>query len=132
MAEELDDIIIDLPDLDALPDAAPAPRFPVELRVVWDNGDRCSSGPAINLSHSGIFVKTADPPPIGKDVRIMPMINGEISDVVLHGKVVRVGAAPAEGMGVQFAPRTRSERRKLESFVEAYAVRAVKKPENRS
>lgn len=128
MAEELDDLIIDLPDLDALPDTAPAPRFPVELRVIWDNGDRVSSGPAVNLSHSGIFIKTADPPALGKDVRIMPMINGENSDVVLHGRVVRVGEAPATGMGVQFTPRTRAERRKLESFVEAYAVRAVKKP----
>jgi Tfp pilus assembly protein PilZ len=100
--------------------------------VVWDNGDRCASGPAINLSHSGMFVKTIDPPPVGKDVRLMPMINGENGNLVLHGQVVRVGEAPAQGMGVKFTPKSRQERLQLERFVEAYAVRSVRKPTNPS
>jgi Tfp pilus assembly protein PilZ len=128
MAEDLDEFVIELPDLEAVPENAPAPRFPVDLRVVWDNGDRCSSGPAINLSASGIFVKTIDPPPIGKDVRVMPMIDGKNSNVVLHGTVVRVSGQPAPGMGVHFRPRNRQERKELERFVEAYSSRASKSP----
>lgn len=123
MSTEPDDFVIDLPEIAAIPDTAPAPRFPVDLRVVWDNGDRCASGPAVNLSQSGIYVKTVDPPPVGKDVRLMPMINGDNSSVVLHGRVVRVGTAPAAGMGVQFTPKSRHERKQLENFVDAYMQR---------
>ncbi len=123
MAQDGDDTL-ELPEIiDVLPDSAQAPRFPVDLRVVWDNGDRCASGPAINLSFTGIFIKTDTPPPVGKLVRIMPMINGENSNVVITGRVVRVGDAPARGMGVQFTPRTVQDRDRLERFVEAYAVR---------
>jgi hypothetical protein len=128
MSDELDELVIDLPDLEAMPDRAPSPRFAVDLRVVWDNGDRCASGPAVNLSMSGIFIKTSEPPAVNKEVRLMPMINGQITDVVLHGRVVRVGAAPALGMGVQFTPKNRRERKLLEKFVETYAQRAQPKP----
>src|SRR6185369_12691582 len=113
-----DDFVIDLPEIAAIPENAAAPRFPVDLRVIWDNGSKCASGPAVNMSVSGIFVKTGEAPPVGKDVRIMPMINGQNTDLVLHGRVVRVGAQPMAGMGVQFTPRTRGEKRRLEQFVE--------------
>src|SRR5262249_23042461 len=117
-----DDIIIDMPDIIDLP--ATAPRYPVDLRIIWDNGAKCASGPAVNLSLSGIYIKTGEAPPIGKEVRLMPMINGQNTDLVLNGKVVRVGDTPATGMGVQFTPRTRAEKRQLEKFVEMYAARA--------
>lgn len=120
----LDDLVIDLPEVAAIPENASSPRFPVDLRVIWDNGERCASGPAINMSASGIFVKTGDPPPVGKEVRLMPMINGQNTDLVLHGRIVRVGKQPSMGMGVQFTPRTRGEKRQLEKFVEMYASRA--------
>jgi hypothetical protein len=122
--EEHDDIIIDLPDVTAIPDSAPAPRYAVSLRVIWDNGDRVASGPAMNLSTTGIFIRTKDAPPVGKAVRIMPMINGENANVVLNGLVVRVSDKPAAGMGIQFTPKNRQERKELERFVEMYAAKS--------
>lgn len=124
MSEESDDFAIDLPDVQAIPDSAPAPRYAVSLRVIWDNGDRVASGPALNLSTTGIFIRTQDPPPVGKDVRLMPMINGENANLVLKGRVVRVSDKPAAGMGVQFTPKNRHERKELESFVEMYAAKS--------
>jgi Tfp pilus assembly protein PilZ len=123
--EEIDDdFIIDLPDAAVIPDTAPAPRYAVSLRVIWDNGDRVASGPAMNLSQSGIFIRTAEPPPVGKVVRLMPMINGENANLVLNGKVVRVADQPVPGMGIQFTPQNRQERRQLETFFEMYAAKS--------
>ena len=124
MTEDADDFVIDLPDVAAIPDTAPAPRYAVSLRVIWDNGDRVASGPAMNLSQTGIFIRTKDPPPVGKEVRLMPMINGENANLVINGRVVRVSEKPAPGMGVQFTPKNRHERKEVEAVVEMYAMKS--------
>ncbi len=126
MSDDLDEFVIDLPDVMAIPDTAPAPRYAVNLRIIWDNGDKVASGPAMNLSHSGIFIRTKEAPPVGKEVRLLPMINGENSNLVIKGRVVRISETPAPGMGVQFTPKSRAERKEVEAFVEMYAQTSPK------
>jgi hypothetical protein len=55
-----------------------------------------------NISRSGAFVKTADPPPVGTEINLkFTVIMDDIETIEGLGKVVRVQQDPP-GMGVVF------------------------------
>jgi Tfp pilus assembly protein PilZ len=72
-----------------------------------------------NISRSGAFVKTADPPPVGTEINLkFTVIMDDIEAIEGVGKVVRVQDDPA-GMGVVFTHISHHSQHLLERLLTA-------------
>ena len=70
-----------------------------------------------NISRTGAFVKTADPPPVGTEIDLrFTVIMDDIETIEGVGKVVRVQDDPP-GMGVVFTKISHHSQRLLERLL---------------
>jgi hypothetical protein len=70
-----------------------------------------------NISRTGAFVKTADPPPVGTEIDLrFTVIMDDIETIEGIGKVVRVQDDPP-GMGVVFTKISHHSQRLLERLL---------------
>jgi class 3 adenylate cyclase/GGDEF domain-containing protein len=80
-------------------------RQPLSIDITFVGAKGLQTHPSINISEGGVFIQTAEPEPIGAQLRIAAKIptNRGTLPMVLTGQVVRHGS-PAEnpGMGVRF------------------------------
>ncbi|HEV8664185.1 MAG TPA: PilZ domain-containing protein [Candidatus Methylomirabilis sp.] len=81
----------------------PDPRVPIEVRVDYDT---VLSGRSVNLSQSGIFVRTAEPLTVNRLLALRFRLPGLGEEFQVRGKVVwsnpRPGRSYPQGMGIQF------------------------------
>lgn len=81
----------------------PDPRVPVEVRVDYDT---VMSGRSVNLSQSGIFVRTAEPLTLNRLLALRFRLPGLVEEFQVRGKVVWSnpwsGQSYPQGMGIQF------------------------------
>ena len=86
-------------------DLRKSPRQPLSIDITFIGAKGLQTHPSINISEGGVFIQTAEPEPIGAQLRIAAQIPTERGTLpmVLTGQVVRHGS-PAEnpGMGVKF------------------------------
>ncbi len=90
----------------------------MDLEVAYEAVGRQRFFPALNLSASGIFLASEEPPEIGQEVRVVLSLPPNGVFLRMRGLVVRhAGGAEPNGFAVAFAEvddRTRSD---LNEFV---------------
>ncbi len=93
-------------------------RAPVDLEVAYEEVGRQRFFPALNLSVSGIFLASEEPPEIGQEVRVVLSLPPNGVFLRMRGLVVRhAGGTEPSGFAVAFEgvdDRTRSD---LKEFV---------------
>lgn len=81
----------------------PDPRVPIEVRVDYET---VLSGRSVNLSQSGIFVRTAEPLAVNRALALRFRLPGLAEEFRVRGKVVwsnpRSGRSYPQGMGIHF------------------------------
>jgi uncharacterized protein (TIGR02266 family) len=85
------------------------PRFPVQLKVRFETVEALEDQLAINLSSGGMFVRCAEPAPLGTEVRLVIELPGLVPPLICRAVVAhRVVQEQARttgqvaGVGVQF------------------------------
>jgi uncharacterized protein (TIGR02266 family) len=85
------------------------PRVPVQLRVRFESIESLEDQLALNLSSGGMFVRCAEPPPLGAEVQLLIELPGSAEKLACRSQVVhRVVQEQARttgqvaGVGVQF------------------------------
>lgn len=69
-----------------------APRYEVRLEVVCDTGSGVFSGPVIDMSESGVFMRTDQVLRVGTTVTLTPNVGDEVKlPSEIKAQVVRVG-----------------------------------------
>ena len=82
-----------------------------------------------NISRSGAFVKTADPPPVGTEIDLkFTVIMEDIETIEGLGRVVRVQEEPP-GMGVVFTRISHHSQHLLERMLTARPTKGAIDPE---
>lgn len=93
-------------------------RARVRLDVALEERGREVFSPALNLSASGAFVATPEPPEIGSQVRMVLSLPPNGVFVRLYGEVVRHASTDEpNGFGVTFVGVDERSSRDLRSFV---------------
>lgn len=81
----------------------PDPRIPVEVRVDYES---VLSGRSVNMSKSGVFVRTGTPLPVNRLLGLRFRLPGLSEEFRIRGKVVwsnpRPGKTYPQGMGIHF------------------------------
>lgn len=81
----------------------PDPRVPVEVRVDYET---VLSGRSVNMSKSGVFVRTGTPLPVNRLLGLRFRLPGLSEEFRIRGKVVwsnpRPGKTYPQGMGIHF------------------------------
>jgi uncharacterized protein (TIGR02266 family) len=99
-----------------------APRVPLEVEVTLESDHNFFTGVANNLSEGGVFVATANPPPIGFEVGFELVLGGErflVMGVVRWVRDERAASsgAPA-GCGVKWVNLEDGTLAAIQHFVE--------------
>ncbi len=99
-------------------DARQTPRAPVEVRVDYETA---VSGRSVNLSQSGIFVRTAQPLPLNETLTLRFRLPGMAEDFQVQGRVVwsnpKEGGTYPQGMGIRFLDLPSSLAEQIAAFV---------------
>jgi hypothetical protein len=90
------------------------------MEVAYEEPGRQVFFPALNLSASGIFLGSREPPDVGAEVQVVLSLPPDGVFLRMHGLVVR-HAAPVEpdGFAVAFADVDERTRNELNDFVRA-------------
>ena len=89
----------------------------VTINKEFDSFDQFVREYVTNISRSGAFVKTPDPPPVGTEIDLrFTVIMDDIETIEGVGKVVRVQDDPP-GMGVVFTKISHHSQRLLERLL---------------
>lgn len=101
-------------------------RYRVSFEVVYDDGEGFMTGPVVDISESGCFIETVMPLEPGKQVRITPLVPGEVGIFEFEGEVVRKNDYDLDnhfdripGMGVRFTDADKDQVAKLKAYLEA-------------
>ncbi len=99
-------------------DARQAPRAPVEVRVDYETA---VTGRSVNLSQSGIFVRTAQPLPLNETLTLRFRLPEVSEEFQVQGKVVwsnsQAGGTYPQGMGIRFLDLPPSQAERIAAFV---------------
>ena len=104
-----------------------ADRFTVGFRVVWDDGESYFASEVVNISESGVFIETTMNVPVGREVSVIPLVDGtQLFEV--KGKVVRAKELSDEldmhpGFGLMFMNLTTDQRAELRRVLDLYRVK---------
>ena len=80
---------------------------------------------SFNISESGIFVRTTDPPPVGKEATLFFNLPKDEEEFEIGGRIVRnvwegeLGAGPP-GFGVEFTKMKDRDLERIKTFVKEY------------
>jgi uncharacterized protein (TIGR02266 family) len=113
------------------PSAAPPqnrrvfPRHPARFRIHWAPLGDLQSGHSVNVSASGVFLETDNPPPVGATLFMSLELPGASAPVDVQGlvaqrvtKEVAEASGTSPGVGIQFLDATDSFREALDRAVE--------------
>jgi len=113
------------------------PRVPVQVPVYFDGTESTLLGFSLDLSPSGVFVKTPTPVDVGMRCALTFPLPGTTGNVHVVGRVVRTVPAeyapPSEhrapGMGIEFERLGPADRRALHAFFHQHDL-PTRRPEN--
>ena len=90
----------------------------MDLDVAYEEPGRQRFFPALNLSASGIFLATEEPPAVGKEVRVVLSLPPNGIFLRMQGLVVRhAGGSEPNGFAVAFEAIDDRTRSNLKEFV---------------
>ncbi len=93
-------------------------RTPVELEVAYEEPGQQRFFPALNLSASGIFLASGEPPEVGKEVRVVLSLPPNGVFLRMRGLVVRHAASSEpSGFAVAFKGVDKRTRDDLKEFL---------------
>ena len=99
-------------------DARLSPRAPVEVRVDYETA---VAGRSVNLSQSGIFIRTAQPLPLHETLTLRFRLPGVAEEFEVQGRVVwsnsQEGGTYPQGMGIRFLDLPSSQAERIAAFV---------------
>ncbi len=96
-------------------------RLEHPLLVAYRTAERFLSDFGTNISHSGVFVNTKDPQPVGTTVRLLIALPEQGEPTEILGRVARVvepGGEEAPGMGIEFVDVSPETRARLDALVQ--------------
>ena len=95
-----------------------SPRAPVEVQVDYETA---VAGHSVNLSQSGIFVRTTQPLPLGETLTLRFRLPGVGGELRIRGKVIwskqEPGGTYPQGMGIRFGRLPREQTAQIAAFV---------------
>jgi uncharacterized protein (TIGR02266 family) len=95
-----------------------SPRAPVEVQVDYETA---VAGHSVNLSRSGIFVRTAEPRPRGETLTLRLHLPGVEGGFQVRGKVIWSNPEPGgtypQGMGIRFERLPKAQAEQIAAFV---------------
>jgi Tfp pilus assembly protein PilZ len=101
------------------------PRHPARFRIHWAPIGDLQTGFSINVSASGVFLETENPPPVGATLFMSLELPGASAPVDVQGlvaqrvtKEIAEASGTAAGAGIQFLDATDSFREALDRAVE--------------
>lgn len=92
-------------------------EMPKGMWVAWEGSGQRFVTQVFDLSLGGVFVPTADPPPVGTSVKLVIEISGR--DIRARAIVRR--SVSGVGMGIEFVAMGGEERGKLKRLLEGLA-----------
>jgi len=101
-----------------------AERVQVALGAAYEDSERQVFLRTRDLSARGIFLFSADPPPVGVEAHLLLELPGEAAFLRLSGQVTRREVGEHSGFALQFgSPTTEDALQALRSYVAALAHR---------
>lgn len=99
-------------------EARGSPRAPVEVQVDYETA---VAGRSVNLSRSGIFVRTGGPLPRGEPLTLRFRLPGVEGGFQVRGKVIWSNSEPGgtypQGMGIRFERLPKAQAEQIAAFV---------------
>lgn len=92
--------------------------LPVAIKVTSDATSEVSQSQTNDLSASGVFIRSATPPPVGARVQLVIDAPGPVGTFSLDGEVTWVRNSPTEqGFGVHFRDKRGEDNRRLRALL---------------
>jgi uncharacterized protein (TIGR02266 family) len=101
-----------------------SPRVVLGMAVSYRIGTKITAALSLNLSRSGIAIRTAAPPPAGTVLRMRFALPGSKKEMQAEGLVC--WSVPKSGMGIRFTEVKPADQTQIDVFVDAHFFRSVK------
>ena len=107
-------------------------RVATEISCTWAPVARAHDGSVVNLSRSGVFLRTEAPPPVGEEISIrFALPEGGVLEVAGIVANHAQGSDPARrGMGVRFGPMAPHAMKIIDDLYQRSIVRQFGKPDD--
>ena len=100
------------------------PRAPVQMDVAYEEPGRQVFSPTHDLSVSGVFLRTEEPPKVGTHLKLVFTLPPDGLFVRTRGQVVRHAAdSEPDGFGLVFEDLDERIRGELRSFIRSVKAR---------
>ena len=101
-----------------------SPRVVLGMAVSYRNGAKITAALSLNLSRSGIAIRTSSPPPRDTVLKMRFALPGSKKEMQTEGLVC--WAVPKSGMGIRFTTVKPVDQEAIDTFVDAHFFRSVK------
>jgi CheY-like chemotaxis protein len=101
-----------------------SPRVVLGMAVSYRIGAKITAALSLNLSRSGIAIRTAAPPPRDTVLKMRFALPGSKKEMQVEGNVCR--SVPKSGMGIRFTAVKPADQAMIDEFVDAHFFRSVK------
>ena len=93
------------------------PRAPIVVRIEYATVDALFSEFTRNINEGGVFIETDTPAPLESVVELFFKLPGDADPLKVQGRVVRLEADGAPGMGVEFENLDRRAQERINALV---------------
>ncbi|HEX4913147.1 MAG TPA: response regulator [Vicinamibacterales bacterium] len=101
-----------------------SPRVVLGMAVSYRIGAKITAALSLNLSRSGIAIRTAAPPPRDTVLKMRFALPGSKKEMQTEGHVC--WSVPKSGMGIRFTAVKPADQAMIDEFVDAHFFRSVK------
>jgi uncharacterized protein (TIGR02266 family) len=101
-----------------------SPRVVLGLAVSYRIGQQIKAALSLNLSKSGIAIRTSGPPPRDTVLKLKFALPGSKKEMETEGIVC--WSVPKAGMGIRFTSVKQADQTAIDTFVDAHFFRSVK------
>ncbi|HEX7282899.1 MAG TPA: response regulator, partial [Vicinamibacterales bacterium] len=101
-----------------------SPRVVLGMAVSYRIGAKITAALSLNLSRSGIAIRTAAPPPRDTVLKMRFALPGSKKEMQAEGNVC--WSVPKSGMGIRFTAVKPADQAMIDEFVDAHFFRSVK------
>lgn len=98
-----------------------APRITTSMAIAFSSNGNFVCGNIINLSVSGLFIKTETVLPVDTELALSIRLPEDLEIMDIAGKVVwgkQASKVSPAGIGIEFVSISSKDRRKIHSFIE--------------
>lgn len=92
----------------------PRVSLPKGALVAWEHGGKRKVSSANVLALGGLFIATAEPPPVGEVIKLV----FEVPGGEVRARATVCDSQPGKGMGIQFTSMTQDARARLSRLME--------------